>query len=76
MIQVSNCKDMDNDIDRVLVGSSSFEEAERGRYNQVRGVYRNRNSLFAVLEVKEGYYYLGVKNNKYDPEERYAVPYS
>jgi len=46
----------------VLVGSSSFADSAVGRFNDLTDYHKNSHSLFAKLNVKRGYYYVGVKN--------------
>lgn len=62
------------DNNRILVGSSSFIDSELGRYTDLLEYQKAKNSIYAQLEVDEGYYYLGVKNDL-EPGE-YANAYT
>ena len=50
------------------MGSASFIDSSLGRYTDLVDYYKTKDSIYAKLSVKEGYYYLGVKNQIYEEE--------
>jgi hypothetical protein len=77
MIQVTSCMDLPGN-ERILLGSSSFIDSEMGRYTDLVEVYKTKSSIYAQLEVQEGYYYLGVKNELPDDlanKSSYVISY-
>jgi hypothetical protein len=70
---VTNCVPTEEN-NKILVGSSSFTDSEMGRYTDLVNYHKTKNSIYAQLEVSEGYYYLGVKNEIYD--DSFANSYS
>jgi hypothetical protein len=61
MVELVKCVSDKND--KLLIGSSSFDDVENGRFTDLQDYYKNKDSIYAKLNVEEGYYYLGVKSN-------------